>query len=211
VTVKKWAFGNYSASYFSSSGYTLSDSSITVTNNGVYTIYAKDAAGNESIANITVSYVDNTVSITHPISVDYMINPNLSTPFIASDIRLVNNSRIKVSVSVQDLTSATGGSLYFLNASPYTFSNWDTLNNTQSKIYIALGLQVKEPTTSVDSWYLITAYNPIYATDIISKTLLGILNPNGASGYLTLSAKHGLAFDSTYTATHNLVLVFETS
>ena len=68
VTVKKWAFGDYSASYFSSNGYTIADSSITVTNNGVYTIYAKDGVGNESVATVTVSYIGNMISVTHPLS-----------------------------------------------------------------------------------------------------------------------------------------------
>ncbi|MDD4495033.1 MAG: hypothetical protein PHV32_11955, partial [Eubacteriales bacterium] len=210
VSVQKYAYGNFTSTYFDTYGTTYTGNNFTVYGNGTYTVYAKDVVGNAVVQTITVSYVDNTVSVTHPVSVDYSINPNLSATFSASDIRLVNNSRIKVLVSVQELSSSTNGSLYFLNASPYTFSNWNTLNKTQSKIYIALGLRVKEITTSASSWYSINAYNPIYATDITSKILLGILNPKGASGCLVLSAKHGLAFDASYTARHNLVLVFET-
>jgi len=85
---------------------------------GVYTIYAKDAAGNESIAYITVSYVDYTISITHSITVDCSINPNLSTPFAANDIRLINNLQIKVNVSVADFNSISGGSNTFTDVSP---------------------------------------------------------------------------------------------
>ena len=209
VSSKKWAYGNYAVTYFDSSGTTLTGTTITVSANGTYTIYAKDAVGNAVVKTVTVSYVDSTVSVTHPITVDYSINPNSSTPFTASDITLTNNAHLKVSVSVQQLAAVSGGTLTFTDVTPGFLSDWNSLNAANSTKYIALAIQVKETSTGTDSWYSINAVNPIYAANITSKTLLGVLNPEGASGCLSLSAKHGLAFDGACTARHSLVLIFD--
>jgi hypothetical protein len=210
MSVQKWAYGNQVASYFASSGTAYTGNSITVYSNGTYTIYAKDVAGNTAVQTVIVSFVDNTISVTHPVGVDYTINPNLSVPFSAADIPITNNSRIKVSVSVLEFKSISGGSVTFVDTSPDTFTNWASLNSTSTRMYIALGIQVKETNSNTNSWHSIGAISPIYAIDITSKTWLGTLNPNGATGNLKLTAKHGLAWESAYTARHQLTLVFDT-
>ncbi|HCC07838.1 MAG TPA: hypothetical protein DEP72_06750 [Clostridiales bacterium] len=59
ITVKKWAVGNQTLSYFTSSGTNLSGTSFTVSTNGVYTVYAKDEFGNAAVKTITISNIDN--------------------------------------------------------------------------------------------------------------------------------------------------------
>ncbi|WP_199624187.1 hypothetical protein [Paenibacillus alkalitolerans] len=56
VTVLKWAEGSRTADYFAGAGTAigLDNRSFAVTRNGAYTVYAKDAAGNESVAAIEV-------------------------------------------------------------------------------------------------------------------------------------------------------------
>lgn len=57
VAIRKWAIGNLPASFFAISGTSFSGNNINVSKNGVYTIYAKDNAGNESVQTITASYI----------------------------------------------------------------------------------------------------------------------------------------------------------
>lgn len=209
VSVMKWAYGNCAASYFDWSGTAFTGSTITASANGTYTIYAKDAAGNVAVSTVNVCYVDNTVSVTHPITVNYSINPNLATPFTSFDISLTNNSHLKVKVSVQEFRAVSGGTNTFIDIRPDAFSDWSALDSECSEKYIALGIQVRETSPSNRSWYSIAAGSPVYADNITSKTQLGVLNPEGASGSLALSAKHGLAFDSACISRHSLVLLFD--
>jgi len=60
ISVRKYAEGSKDASYFASSGTTFTGTSFTVTKNATYTVYIKDAAGNEKIATITIDKIDNT-------------------------------------------------------------------------------------------------------------------------------------------------------
>jgi Fibronectin type 3 domain-containing protein len=53
IGVKKWAYGNHPASYFAEGGTPL-DNQFTATINGVYTVYAQDLSGNETVQTIEV-------------------------------------------------------------------------------------------------------------------------------------------------------------
>jgi hypothetical protein len=110
---------------------------------------------------------------------------------------------------VQSFT-AVSGSITFTDVSPTYFTNWNNLTATQTKRYIALGVQVAETTTSSTGWYSINTTLPVYGANIASPVLLGTLNPNGAQGSLSFSAKCGLAWDGDYTAKHSLTLLFQT-
>jgi hypothetical protein len=210
MSVKKWAYGNYTASYFSSGGNTFEGNSFSVNLNGFYTVYAKDTVENESVGYIVVSCVDNSISVTHLVSTSYIMNPNSGIPFYMSDIIITNNSRIKVKVSVQSFNSVPGGSITFTDVPPGYFLNWNSLTSTQTKKYIALGVQVAEPAVSPAGWYAINAVSPVYGAEIVNPVLLGTLNPNGAKGNLRFTAKYGQAWDGNYTAKHQLALIFDT-
>ncbi len=209
VSVRKWAYGFNTASYFSYNGNPLSGSSFTAYANGTYTVYAKDVVGNETVTYVNVDHIDNTISVTHPISLSYSLNPNLGNPFSTDNVYLTNNSRIKVRVSVQSFAAISGG-ITFTDVSPTYFTNWNNLTAAQTKRYIALGVQVAETTTSSTSWYSINTISPVYGANITSPVLLGTLNPNGAQGSLYFSVKCGLAWDSDYTSKHSLTLLFQT-
>ena len=210
VSVKKWTYGYYTESYFSYYGETLSGSTFTAYENGTYTIYTKDSVGNEAVVYVTVYYVDNTISVTHPISVNYSINPNSGNPYSADNAVITNNSRIKVRVSVQSFSAVSGGNIYFTDVTPTYFSSWNSLTASQTKRYIALGLQVAETVPNSTGWYSINRNTPVYGAEITNPILLGTLNPSGAKGNLSFLAKYGLAWDGSYTAKHSLTLLFQT-
>lgn len=58
VVLTKWAKGNHSASYFAANGTVLGTTDtyywVGITSNGVYTVYCKDASGNEKVETITI-------------------------------------------------------------------------------------------------------------------------------------------------------------
>ncbi|WP_283608491.1 DUF5057 domain-containing protein [Faecalispora anaeroviscerum] len=172
-------------------------------------IAAVDNVGN--VSQVTHYNVNELISVTHPISVNYSINPNNDTPFIASEIPITNNSGVPVKVSIQSLSASSGGSVRLNDVTSSKYADWSKLTVAQTKSDLALGIHVKETAAGTSSWSAINDTDLIYATDLSSKTLLGTLNPNGAKGTLALSAKCGLAWDKSYTASHSLVLLFELS
>lgn len=180
----------------------------TATDNGTYDFTITDNDGNSKTVPVTVSNIDRTVSVTHPVAVTYSINPNSSTPFLASDISLINNSMIDVKVSVQSLSASSGGTLVMNDVSQTKYANWNRLTASLTKSDIALGISVRETSTGTGTWASISQNNPVYAASLSSPVLFGILNPNGAAGNLKLSASYGLAWDGSYIVKHNLVLIF---
>ena len=84
-------------------------------------VAAVDNAGN--ISSVAHYPVDELVSVTHPVSIGYSIDPNSSTPFTALDIPIINNSTFPVRVSVAELKATSG----IGDAAPTSFSDWNSL------------------------------------------------------------------------------------
>ncbi|WP_283608494.1 hypothetical protein [Faecalispora anaeroviscerum] len=145
-----------------------------------------------------------TISLTHPISAAYAIDPNNGTTgtLTAPDIKVTNNTKVAVNVTVASLTAASGGTLTFTDVDSASKS-WSTLNLADSKKYIALGVRAKD-TTGWSSGYNTATHWAVKTT----PTAVGSLSP-AATGTMTLTANHGLAFDSAYTANHSLVFLFQ--
>jgi hypothetical protein len=179
------------------SSYTFS----RLTGSGFYIhIAAVDNAGN--VSSVTHYLVQNIISVTHPVSVSYSINPNSGTVFSAPDIPITNNSDMPINVTVQSLRSVSGGSLTFTDVDP-TAKSWNTLNLADSKRYIALGVRARD----ANGWN--SGYNTgTFWSVSTAPMLVGALNPS-AMGNLTLTADSGLAFDSAYTAAHSLSFLFQ--
>lgn len=141
-----------------------------------------------------------TISVTHPATVAYAIDPNAGT-FTAPDIVITNNTKVPVNVTVSSLAATSGGSITFTDVAPSS-KPWASLNAADSKKYIALGVEAKNS----------TGWNPGYATTThwaSDATPLGVGELNsGAAGKLSLDADFGSAFDGSYTANHSLVLKF---
>lgn len=144
-----------------------------------------------------------TISVTHPMSVDYSIDPNNDTNiFTAPDIVITNNTKVPVKVTLKSLTSTSSGTLQFTDVAPDA-KEWNKLNSADSKTFIALGVKIN----NAEGWNAGYNTNTRYAVDTES-TLFGSLN-TGATGNLSLTANCGVAFDQNYTAAHSLVLVFD--
>ena len=144
-----------------------------------------------------------TISVTHPASVTYTIDPNLDNGFVASDIAIENNPKVPIRVTIQSFESHPDAGLQFTDVLPES-QEWDSLNLDESRSYIALGLKYKDEQEwlSPEPAFL----DPVYAADLYD-TSVGVLS-KGASGTLKLSAKHGFAFDRSYTAEHKLIFKF---
>ena len=145
-----------------------------------------------------------TVSVTHPATITYSIDPNTGDQYgiIAPEITLVNNTLAPIRVTVESMFSAPGGTLQFTDVLPMD-RDWPNLSLADSKEFIALGLRI--PT--VMEWNPGYDENPYYAFDM-NMVEFGTLN-HGCMGVLTLVACHGLAFDQAYTAKHSLFFMFD--
>ncbi|MDD4699723.1 MAG: hypothetical protein PHV07_05620 [Oscillospiraceae bacterium] len=162
--------------------------------------------GTETVnGNVTIngSITPLTISVTHPLTADYTINPNTGTggTFTAPDILVENLTKVPVNVTVSSLTAVSGGTITFTDVDPAD-KTWASLNATDSKKYIALGIKAKDAT----GWSTGYSTETHYAiTDTASQ--IGSL-PANTCGTLTLTANFGLGFDAAYTANHSLVLMF---
>lgn len=144
-----------------------------------------------------------TISVTHPLTADYAINPNAGAngTFTAPDIAVKNLTKVPVNVTVSSLKAATGGAITFTDVDPAD-KTWASLNAADSEKYIALGIKAKDATGWTTGYSTATHY-AIKDT----ASLIGSL-PANITGTLTLTANFGLAFDATYTAKHSLVFLF---
>lgn len=152
---------------------------------------------------MTGTVSSTTISVTHPASVSYVIDPNKgSNAFIAPDIKITNNTIAPINVTVKSLTSAIGGSIQFTDVA-FDAYTWEDLNLAESKTYIAMGVKVKNSTGCNTGYYSGTKY----AVDT-GDMLFGSLQPD-TTGEMVLVANHGLSFDQSYTAKHDLVFMFD--
>ena len=144
-----------------------------------------------------------TISVTHPLAVDYSVDPNNGTSgtFTAPDIAIKNLTKCPVNVTVSSLTAASGGTVTLTDAGAAD-KVWASLNAADSKKYIALGIKAKDSTGWATGYSTATHY-------AVKETasLIGAL-PSNTTGTMTLVSNFGLAFDGAYTAKHNLVLLF---
>ncbi|MBQ8131115.1 MAG: InlB B-repeat-containing protein, partial [Bacilli bacterium] len=59
VTTTKYAKGSQTADYFKTNGEDVTDNQIRVTENGIYTVYVADAAGNSTVKEIEITNITN--------------------------------------------------------------------------------------------------------------------------------------------------------
>ncbi|MER2005897.1 MAG: hypothetical protein ABS939_00475 [Psychrobacillus sp.] len=86
----KWAKGNQSVEHFSSNGTNVTNNVFHVSDNGMYTVYAKDSAGNETVEVITINNLDFDAPI-------ITLTPNKTAPTnvaIEVDIDIIDNNPI---------------------------------------------------------------------------------------------------------------------
>ena len=190
---------------------TVPDGSITTTS-GSYT-FSRPSGSNfyihiaavdnaENISSVAHYPVDELVSVTHPVSISYAIDPNSDTPFTAPEIPITNHSTFPVRVSVAGLRAASG----IGDTAPTSYSDWNSLTATQTGSKIALGVGISQ--TAGSGWTAVDRQAPVYASDIASEVPLGTLGANGASGHLALTAKFGLAWTKATDVSHELTLNF---
>ncbi len=86
-----------------------------------------------------------TISITHPATLAYTIDPNTGAmgDFIAPDVPITNNTKVPVNITVQSLASSAGGTIQFTDVADDA-KDWANLNLADSKTYLALGISVKD-------------------------------------------------------------------
>ena len=142
------------------------------------------------------------ISITHLANISYTIDPNVEDGFYCPDIQIQNNSKVPVKISIEAFRANSSGDLAFEDVLTSTM-NLDSLNRQETKTYIALGLQYVD----LGQWLISVPEmeNPLYAVDI-DNTYIGALSKGGVVS-LRLYGYHGIAFDGSYSAKHDLVFI----
>lgn len=143
------------------------------------------------------------ISVTHPTRVEWVINANLATPFIAPELTIVNNTLCPINVDVVAFDKNNAGTLPFTDVAPDTFGNWALADKEQSLANIALGVKIR---TTGSAWMAGYAEGIHWAAQSGTK-FFGTL-PKNSTGVFEFVAYHGLAFDTSYSACHDLTFMF---
>lgn len=116
VSQVKWDTGILNTPYFGSSGTILSSPySFEVSENGNYTVYAMDSAGNENVTVFTVSYIDTALP-------SISLAPNGNNTYSQSHSSTITS--LDSLSSVQSLAYS-----WSLNSNPGSVSSWNACNS----------------------------------------------------------------------------------
>ena len=122
IDVTKYELGIQTTEYFKTNGTEITENSINVTENGTYTIYTKDIAGNETVKAIEITNIGYDVV--------YDLNGGTSTQPIANQVKI------------------KGSNLTLTDAKPtkegYQFKGWATTTNATVPEYVSSGLYTQE-------------------------------------------------------------------
>jgi hypothetical protein len=185
-----------------------STASYVTATDGTFNFVITDAAGNSAVIPVTVSNITQSISVTHPVSGAFSINPNTTPVFMAPNIGITNNSLIPINVSVESMAEVPGGTISLNDVPPDRYPDWTQLTAGQTQSDIALAVNVTEKATGGNTWSEIDVPDPLYIANMAGKMKIGVLNAGG-SGNLSLSAKCGIAWTKQCTELRNLVLVYD--
>ncbi|WP_339224619.1 S-layer homology domain-containing protein [Paenibacillus sp. FSL W7-1332] len=130
IEIVKWAAGKQPYSYFAGEGSALRGTGFTVSENGLYTVYAKDKAGNEQIETVEITNI-------------YKSGPSLR---LSLDNANWTNSSVRIQLDVTD--NGSGMALqkwaaghhdpdYFMNeGTPFTGNSFAVDSNGMYTVYI---------------------------------------------------------------------------
>jgi hypothetical protein len=110
ISHKRYAAGNQNVAFFNngSGGFALSaEDQFSVSENGVYTVYARDHAGNETVGNINITNMDKTP-------------PAEFTPTATAD----SSTQITITGSTTDAESGMNAAAYRFRVGENSYTNW---------------------------------------------------------------------------------------
>ena len=109
ISVEKWASGTQSEAFFQSGGGTVFSNSFAVTDNGTYTVYAEDKAGNGLTKEIIVQNFDNSPP-------DIILTPSSTVPTKGDVTITVDASDQGSGVEIRKWAAGQRDPSYFANA-----------------------------------------------------------------------------------------------
>jgi hypothetical protein len=182
------------------------DVTYSASKNGSYIFTAYDKVGNHSSLTVNVNNIIKTISITHPITINYNINPNNDIEIQSPDLQIDNNSNSSINVQLNNIQNDPNSDLNPNYVLPNAYSNWNLLTLAQSKSNIALGIKVKDSNQLSTIWDSFNS-NIIYKPQLTSPISLGILKARN-SGILQVTGQCGRSFDKTYNLKTQLIFNF---
>jgi hypothetical protein len=217
ITAKKWAVGVKDKAFFANGGTTFTDSFLA-TENGSYTVYVKDAAGNETVQVVNITNIDKTppapatlvadntvltnkdvlVAITYPsdaVTTQYKINDGVWTPYTGAIVMPENGTVYAQSVdavgNVSETATLVVSNIDKVAPIPATFTAAITVP-TQSNVTVAIAYPsdavTKQYQLNNGAWVDYTA--PIVVTD------------NGTIATRSVDAVGNVSEVSTYTVSN---------
>lgn len=146
------------------------------------------------------------VSITVPLAVPVIINPNAEELVNVGDFLIVNHSLMPVKITLQSLTQVSGFENVVAPTGLPDELSWDSLNKSNCDKYFSLGIKPVDKDTYV--WKSKAATDYVYALTSFSPTVLGVLGGESKSE-LGLDIHCGKTFVSSKSAKFKVVLIVE--
>ena len=218
VSVKKWAAGNQSASYFASNGTTITGNNFTVTSNGTYTFYAKDAVGNASVKTITISNIDKTAPTitlsqnpTTWTNGNVTITANITEKESGINIRKWAAGSQNASYFASNGTTITSNSFTVSSNGTYTFYVKDNAGNASVKTITISNIDKTAPVITLSQSPTTWTNSSVTITASITEKESGINTRKWASGNQNASyfASNGTTITSnSFTVSSNGTYTF---
>lgn len=146
ISLVKWASGSQKASYFSSKGTKItlkkSQAKVIIKNNGTYTFYVKDKAGNITTKKLVINNIDKTPPVLN-------VTLSNSNP---------TNKSIKVIVEAKDESG--------INAVKYLLGQKEEKDFDESAKTISLKSQKGSVTAKKNNWFTVMAWDKAGNTSI---------------------------------------------
>lgn len=226
IAVRKFASGDRTAAYFQTGGDVFTENSITfdeLIENGVYTVYAKDTAGNEAVQKITISNIDRIIRVTHPINAVWEYDPNTDT-VSTTGIDITNNSVFGVDgclaveqVDEPGIYQIDHGTQSWLSGQPVLM--WNELSTTAGLSELVLELAFIDGSNTyqsgidldgvpLDVFMIGVLMPPIFRLDKNSSVTYVVrpLKDTESDAYLV-----GKSWDRQYSFKHKLIFTFSMS
>jgi len=144
IAATKYAKGNHDVAYFASNGDNVVNNTCTVTENGTYTVYVEDEAGNGAVATIVVDKIDKTAPV---IEANNVFN-GTSISFTAKDIAPDDNENPSGVVGYQITNSSTAPTSGWVNL------DVPAVETVDGKKQTAKAVTISNSNLSVGTYYI---------------------------------------------------------
>ncbi len=144
-----------------------------------------------------------TITVTHPLTLAWSIDPNRTEPFLAPPFAVENHSHCALRVSIGGWAQDECEAASWEDVLPDHFPDWSVIPACEAESKIAIGLRP----VAAPGWEPAVPHATCWSAQP-GEAVCGTLQAD-ASGVFAWDVRHGLAVTRAWGARHTLVLMFQ--